>query len=106
MTATQPTKTMHFNSPLEAKSFAAGKIIAERKLQGHHRPTAAEIEATTIARGKAEVLKKLGAASYRKMFGVDPPTPAPATKPAPTAPTRAVKTYHRYACKNWLPALA
>ena len=75
-------------------------------------------EQASIAEGKAEILKKLGAATYRKMFGTAPPrTMAPPAKAAPATPASTRKAYaaeagpfqprklHVYSNRAWLPEL-
>ena len=113
MTTTSPTKTMHFTSPLEAKHFAAGIALAQRKLQGHHKPTIEELSAASVQSGREQILKRFGRETFKKMFGTEPPAPAATTKPITSTSTASTRksygtgrTLHRYACKNWLPTLA
>ena len=88
-----PVKDLKFRTDAERKQFERGMAEVQRKLSGHVTQTPQELEAATIARGRAEILKKLGSGFYRKAFGTDPPrTMAPAAKPAPATPAR-VKTY-------------
>ena len=109
------TKNLQFNTPAQARAYSVGLALVEKTLAGKRKPTAQEIEAATVARGRAEILKKFGSAFYAKTFGVDPPrTMAPAAKPA--ASTSTVKHFaketgpfqprklHIYTCRQWLPA--
>ena len=98
---------IHFSTPQERKTFAIGLAQVAARLKGHHKLTLAEREAATVARGKAEVLKKLGTAGFRRCFGHEPPRAmaAPAAKPqAPAqpirrnyaAPEQPQRTFHRF----------
>ena len=110
-----PVKDLKFRTDAERKQFERGMAEVQRKLSGHVTQTPQELEAATIARGRAEILKKFGSAFYRKTFGTEPAkTMAPAAKPAPATPAR-VKTFadtgersprklHIYTCRQWLPA--
>ena len=101
------TKTLTFSNESARKCYETGLRIVREKLSGHHKLTLAEREAATVARGKAEVLKKLGAAGFRRCFGHEPPRAmaAPAVKPpAPAQPIRKTyaapeqpqRTFHRF----------
>ena len=108
------TKTpIKFDSPRSRTSYETGIREVKAKL-ANARPDAAQREAATIADGKRQILKKLGASGYRRCFGAEPPTTTttkPATRPAATASSALaarVKSYstgrtlHRYVCRQWL----
>ena len=94
------TATIHFNSQAERKTFAAGLQIVREKLAGHHKLTAAELAADSIARGRAIIAKRLGAAAHKKYFGTLPASPP--VKPAAPArrnyaqPEQPQRTFHRF----------
>ena len=90
-------------TPRERKSYQNGMAEVARKLAGHRKPTAKQLESQTLLKGRAAIAHKLGALGYKKHFGTLPPaptakpavrtlatsTPAKATvakSPAPTAP--------------------
>lgn len=109
-------KFIHFASERERKTYEVGMAQVAEKMKGHIRPTAQEIEAASIARGRAEILKKFGSAFYAKTFGTPPPRAmaAPAKPAASGAPKHFAKEVgpfqptkmHHYVCRQWLPALA
>ena len=87
------TKNLQFNTPAQARAYSVGLALVEKTLAGKRKPTAQEIEAATVARGRAEILKKFGSAFYAKTFGTAPAKPmAPPAKAASSTPAR-VKTY-------------
>jgi len=104
--------TLTFSTEAARKSYQTGLAQVAAKLKGHHKLTAQELAADSITKGKAEVLKKLGAVAYRKCFGHEPPRamapPAvtaaqPARKTyAQPVPERPRRTLHRYVCREWL----
>ena len=110
------TKNLQFNTPAQARAYAAGMAQVTAKLAGNHKPTPAEIEAASVARGRSEILKKFGSAFYVKTFGTAPAKPmAPAAKPAAspgtvqyfakeTGPFQPRKL-HIYTCRQWLAPL-
>ena len=88
-----PVKDLKFRTDDERKRFERGMAEVQRKLSGHVTQTPQELEAATIARGRAEILKKFGSAFYAKTFGTAPAKPmGPPAKAASSTPAR-VKTY-------------
>ncbi len=78
-----PVKDLKFRTDAERKQFERGMAEVQRKLSGHVTQTPQELEAATIARGRAEILKKFGSAFYAKTFGTAPAKPmAQPAKPA------------------------
>ena len=113
-----PVKNLKFRTDAEARQFAAGMAEANRKLEGHHRETYEEKSARVLEEGHAEILRKLGRVGYAKQFGKAPDPKlvvkvygVPAAPPRPAAPTAPARknysnlTVHRYANRNWLPAM-
>ena len=88
-------------------TYSRGIALVESRLCGHRKPTAQEIEAQTVLDGKRSILKKYGAAGYKRLFGTEPPaalTPPPRTL-ATTAPRKTLSsrsTYHRLAVAGGL----
>ena len=62
--------TIRFSSDLERKNYEAGLELARRRLAGHHIETVAERSARTIREGHAEIVRRFGAASALKHFGI------------------------------------
>ncbi len=83
------TKNLQFNTPAQARAYAAGMAIVEKTLAGKRKPTAAELHAASIAEGREQILKRFGRDAFKRMFGIGAPAPA---KPAPATPAR-FKTY-------------
>ncbi|MCX6873234.1 MAG: hypothetical protein NTW21_05415 [Verrucomicrobia bacterium] len=95
------TPQIRFSTPAEAKAYQDGLAIVRQKLAGHRQPTPTEAQTAVVAKGKLQVLKKLGRVGYRKFFGSEPPRTMAATTPKPApAPERTVKTYHCYTTKG------
>ena len=118
MSILSTAKPIHFATDAARKNYARGLNEAKARLAGHHKPTAQELEAASIARGRAEILKKFGSAFYAKTFGTAPPRAmAPAAKPSPAAASGTPKHYakeagpfsprklHVYTCRQWLAPL-
>ena len=96
-------------SPTERHSYSRGIALVESRLCGHRKPTAQEIEAQTVLDGKRSILKKYGAAGYKRLFGTEPPaalTPPPRTLVRPSPKSYAKRgpnyTLHRLTVRGGL----
>ena len=118
------TSSIRFNNDAERKAYQTGMAEVQRKLAGHHRPTAEQIHQRSMIQGlttvatvkKLSALVKAGIPAAPAGPVTSPARPtitakAPTRPAAPVAPTRTAKEYstrtmHRYSNKNWLPVLA
>ena len=108
-------KPIHFASERDRRTYQTGLAQVAAKLAGHRKPTASQLEAATIAEGRAIIAKRFGREAFKCMFGCEPPRTmaAPARPAASGTPKHYAKEagpfeprkLHVYTCRQWLHAL-